>query len=127
MRLRQGMGMSLSILMLLLVAGSGLSVGAPAPGPARGTATEVGPAQNAPWFVTGSTTDVVQHASLYVDVGGHFHIAYYDATNDVLKYAVDVGSGGNCGLFGSAQCDEIDGMMQGYNEVGLSMAEDALR
>jgi hypothetical protein len=75
--------------------------------------------------VTGAYLDVGQYASLYVDSEDHFHIAYYDATNDTLKYAVDVGSGGNCGLLGSAQCDEIDAMMQGYNPVGLSIAEDA--
>jgi hypothetical protein len=44
---------------------------------------------------------------------GRPHIAYYDATNEALKYAVRVGSGGNCGQFEGAylwQCDEIDGM-----------------
>jgi hypothetical protein len=61
---------------------------------------------------------------MYLDGEGRFHIAYYDATHDVLKYAVDVGSGGNCGVLGSAQCEEIDSMMQGYNPLGVSMAED---
>jgi hypothetical protein len=75
--------------------------------------------------VTGSTTDVGQYASLYVDNGNHFHIAYYDATIDALKYAVDKGSGGNCGVLGSAQCDTIDDMQAGYHPLGVSMAEDA--
>lgn len=91
------------------------------------TGSNCGPGGNT-WTcysVTGATSDVSQYASMYVDSEDHFHIAYYDATNDMLKYAVDVGSGGNCGILGSAQCDEIDGMMQGYNPVGLSMAEDA--
>jgi hypothetical protein len=42
----------------------------------------------------------------------------------MLKYAIEVDSGGDCGVLGSAQCDEIDAMMQGYNALGLSMAED---
>jgi hypothetical protein len=54
----------------------------------------------------------------------HFHIAYYDATTDALKYAVDVDSGGNCGVLGSAQCDEIDSMWTGSHPLGVSMAED---
>ena len=64
---------------------------------------------------------------MYVDDGGHYHIAYYDAdaTNKVLKYAVDVGSGGNCGVLGSAQCDTIDTMQANYHPLGVSMAEDA--
>jgi hypothetical protein len=60
-----------------------------------------------------------------VDNGNHFHIAYYDATTDKLKYAVDKGSGGNCGIFGSAQCDTIDDMPTGSHPLGVSMAEDA--
>jgi len=74
--------------------------------------------------VTGSTTDAGKFASMYVDEGGRFHIAYYDATNDVLKYAVNVGSGGNCGVGGSAQCDTIDTMQADYHPLGISIAED---
>ena len=71
-----------------------------------------------------ANNDVGQHASLYVDNGYVFHVAYYDATTDKLKYAVDVDSGGNCGLFGSAQCDTIDDMMDSdYIPHGVSMAE----
>jgi len=69
--------------------------------------------------------DVGQYASLYVDNNNDFHIAYYDATIDALKYAFDKGSGGNCGILGSAQCDTIDDMPQGYHTLGVSMAEDA--
>jgi hypothetical protein len=68
--------------------------------------------------------NVGQYASLYVDNGNHFHIAYYNATNDALKYAVDVGdSSGNCGVLGSVQCDTIDSMPTGYHPLGVSMAE----
>jgi hypothetical protein len=42
-----------------------------------------------------------------VDDGDLSHIAYYDATNGKLMYAVQVGSGGNCGLSNSWQCEEI--------------------
>ncbi|MBE9473696.1 MAG: hypothetical protein IMY85_02310 [Chloroflexi bacterium] len=72
-----------------------------------------------------AASDVGKYASLYVDNGGHFHIAYYDATADKLKYAVDLGAGGNCGIFGSAQCDTIDSMPAGSHPLGVSMAEDA--
>jgi hypothetical protein len=68
--------------------------------------------------------DVGQYASLYVDNSNDFHIAYYDATIDKLKYAFDKGSEGNCGLLGSAQCDTIDDMMDSdYIPHGVSMAE----
>jgi len=70
-------------------------------------------------------SDVGQYASLYVDNANRFHIAYYDATADKLRYAVNVGGGGNCGVLGSAQCDEIDAMPAGYHPLGVSMAQDA--
>jgi hypothetical protein len=59
-----------------------------------------------------------------VDNSNDFHIAYYDATTDELKYAHDLGSGGNCGLLGSAQCDTIDSMPADTHPVGISIAED---
>jgi hypothetical protein len=85
-----------------------------------------GPGGNT-WFCyqVSTANDVGQYASLYVDNGKHFHIAYYDATTDALKYAVDVGGNGNCGVYGSAQCDTIDSMPQGYHPLGVSIAEDA--
>ena len=86
-----------------------------------------GPGDNT-WFcysVTGSTADVGRYASLYVDNNNDFQIAYYEATTDALKYAFDKGSGGNCGILGSAQCDTIDDMQTGYHPLGVSMAEDA--
>jgi hypothetical protein len=60
-----------------------------------------------------------------VDGAKHFHIAYYDAIDKVLKYAVDTGGGGNCGAFGSAQCEEIDSMPADYHPLGVSIALDA--
>lgn len=71
-----------------------------------------------------SANDVGKYASLYVDYSNDFHIAYYDATADRLKYAVDVGSGGNCGVLGSAQCDAIDSMPPDLHPLGVSIAED---
>jgi hypothetical protein len=83
-----------------------------------------GPGNSWSCYAVDATADVVgEYASIYVDSEGHFHIAYYDDTNDVLKYARFVGSDGNCAL-GQAQCDEIDSMMQGYNPLGVSIAED---
>jgi len=62
-----------------------------------------------PWYCyqVSSASDVGQYASLDVDMddSDRPHIAYYDATNGKLMYAV-VKTGGNCGL-GVWQCDEI--------------------
>jgi hypothetical protein len=71
-----------------------------------------------------SNSDVGQFSSLFLDENKDFHIAYYDATADKLKYAFDIGSGGNCGVFGSAQCDTIDSMADGSYPHGISIAED---
>jgi hypothetical protein len=90
------------------------------------TGTNCGPGGNT-WTcfpVSGGSADVGRYASLYVDPGKHFHIAYYDATNDTLRYAVDVGGSGNCGAFGSAQCDEIDIMPADYHPLGISITGD---
>jgi hypothetical protein len=75
--------------------------------------------------ISGLTTNVGRYASIYVDSADRFHIAYYDATNKKLYYAVNVGEDGNCGLLGSAQCDEIDAMPADYHPLGISIAEDA--
>lgn len=87
--------------------------------------TNCGPG-NTSWlcYPVDAANDVGQYASLYVDNSNDFHIAYYDATIDKLKYAFNKGSGGNCGLFDSAQCDTIDDMMDSdYIPHGVSMAE----
>ena len=91
-----------------------------------GTAANCGPGNSWVCYPVDSGSDVGQYASLYVDNGNHFHIAYYDATTDELNYAVDVGGGGNCGVLGSAQCETIDSMPAGYHPLGVSMAEDAV-
>lgn len=76
--------------------------------------------------ISAASADVGKYASLYVDGGNRFHVAYYDATNDELKYAVQTdGSDGNCGIQGSAQCDTIDSMQADYHPLGISIAEDA--
>ena len=91
----------------------------------NGSGTNCGPMGNT-WHCipVDSSSDVGQHASMYVDSGNHFHIAYYDATANKLKYAVDVGSGGNCGVFGSAQCETIAPMGSGVYPHGISIVED---
>jgi hypothetical protein len=69
--------------------------------------------------------DVGKYASMYVDDATNFHIAYYDATNEELKYAYELDSStGNCGVGGSAQCDTIDDMPADYHPLGISIAED---
>jgi hypothetical protein len=90
--------------------------------------TNCGPGDNT-WHCIpisgGGDTDVGRYASMYVDSDSRFHIAYYDAIHEALYYAVKVGGDGNCGAFGSAQCDEIDNMPADYHPVGISIAEDA--
>jgi len=54
--------------------------------------------------------DVGQYASLDVDDSDISHLAYYDATNGKLMYAVYVGAGGNCVFPGLWQCEEIANM-----------------
>ncbi len=75
----------------------------------------------------GGGTDVGRYASIYVDSDDRFHIAYYyyDGTNKKLYYSAEVGGGGNCGAFGSVQCDEIDDMPANYHPLGISITEDA--
>ncbi len=76
--------------------------------------------------ISGASADVGKFSSLYVDSDNQFHIAYYDATHDELKYAVQTdGSDGNCGILGSAQCDTIDTMQADYHPLGISIAGDA--
>ena len=74
--------------------------------------------------ISGGAPDVGKYASLYLDSGNQYQIAYYDATEDVLKYAYEVDSGGNCGIIGSMQCDTIDSMQADYHPLGISIAED---
>jgi hypothetical protein len=79
------------------------------------------------WYcygVSGGTADVGRYSSIYVDDDNDFHIAYYDATHEQLMYAEDVGSGGDCGILNSAQCDDIDPMPADYHPLGVSIAED---
>jgi hypothetical protein len=72
-----------------------------------------------------AVNDEGQFNSHIMDNDLHIHNAYHDATNDTLKYAVDVGSGGNCGLLGTSQCDEIDSMSTGSHPMGIGIHIDA--
>ena len=81
------------------------------------------------WMVDGPG-DVGQFASLSMNpaTGGQPHIAYYDATNEELKYATYQGSG-NCGLNLQSfkfewQCDEIESVGTGTHPQGVSLAVD---
>jgi len=81
------------------------------------------------WMVDGPG-DVGQFASLSMNpaTGGQPHIAYYDATNEELKYATYQGSG-NCGLNPQSfkfewQCDEIESVGTGTHPMGVSLAVD---
>ena len=90
-----------------------------------GTPANCGPSNIWLCIPVSTANDVGKYASLYVDNGDDFHIAYYDATADELKYAVEVSGNGTCGVSGSAECKTIDSMPAGSHPVGVSMAEDA--
>jgi hypothetical protein len=80
------------------------------------------------WTVD-SIGDVGKYASMYLDPS-HYdrpRIAYHDATNEDLKYAVYQGSG-NCGFNSSTfknewQCEEMDAMGPSGTHMGISIAE----
>ena len=86
-----------------------------------------GPANSWTCYSVSSANDVGKFAAMYVDSSSNFHIAYYDETDAKLMYAYKVSSGGNCGVLGSARCDEIDAMRSHYftHEKGISIVEDA--
>jgi hypothetical protein len=97
------------------------------PPPGSGANCGPGPGHNT-WTcyrVDGSDADVGQYASIYVDDDSRYHIAYYDATHDELKYAVEADSkNGDCAN-GWAWCNTIDAMQADYHPLGISIAEDA--
>jgi hypothetical protein len=74
--------------------------------------------------ISGGTSVAGKYALSYLDSSARYHIAYYDATADALKYAYEVGLGGNCGILGSVQCGTIDSMQADYHPLGISIAED---
>jgi hypothetical protein len=78
--------------------------------------------------------DVGQYASMYIDTnhGDKPHIAYYDATNDMLKYAEYINvDEGNCGKINLSTgwlwlCDDIEELeVTGVPPVGISMTVDS--
>ncbi len=89
-----------------------------------GTIGNCGPGGTWGCRLVSSASDVGQYASLDVDNDNRPHIAYYDATNGKLMYAVYGGAGGNCGFFGSWQCDEIDSMGTSPHKRDVSLAVD---
>jgi len=73
--------------------------------------------------------DTGMYASMVRDGGGMLHVAYYDATEAVLKHAEFVGWDGNCGWSSDVnaytwQCDEIDHMGTSLTHMGISLAVD---
>jgi hypothetical protein len=92
-----------------------------------GSVPNCGPGGNT-WtcWTVDSVGDVGQYASFVRDQSsGIPHIAYYDATNEALKVAHLVLSGGNCGPYNSWQCDEIDHMGTSPTHMGVSLALDS--
>lgn len=73
--------------------------------------------------------DTGRYISLFLEDNGSPHIAYYNATNKTLEYAVWVGADGNCGynstnLKWEWQCDEISAMGSSINPMGISLLLD---
>jgi hypothetical protein len=89
------------------------------------TSGNCGPGNSWGCYQVDSTSDVGRYASLYVDSNNIPHIAYYDATNGKLRYAVYVGAaGGNCGFLSSWQCGEITKIGGLPNTRPMSLAVD---
>jgi hypothetical protein len=87
-----------------------------------GTAPNCGPGGNT-WTCLEVDTegDVGMFAShVWDDSSGIPSIAYFDATNEALKIATFVLSGGNCGFGSGWQCDEID-------DMGANISDDHQR
>jgi hypothetical protein len=88
-----------------------------------GTSGNCGPGNTWGCYAIFVPSDADKYASLDVDNGDVPHIAYYDAGK--LTYAVGVeGSGGNCGVLNSFQCDEIDTMGALPHTRDVSMVVD---
>jgi hypothetical protein len=68
--------------------------------------------------------NVGQYASIGVDNGDVPHIAYYDKTTGKLMHAMQVPVGGNCGVQGDWQCDEIDSVGTSTHPRDVSLAMD---
>ena len=71
------------------------------------------PIANAPWFngEVDTAGDTGLHAAVVIDHSlGDVYISYLDATNEHLRVARYVGTGGNCGDKDDWQCHTIDGM-----------------
>ncbi len=84
----------------------------------------------APWdfSLVESTNDVGMHVSLARHPHtGQLYMSYYDATNEDLRLAKYVGSGGNCGPGNSWSCEIVDDG-GGTDNVGMysSLAFDPL-
>lgn len=77
----------------------------PVPAGANGS-----PGATASWFI--ETVDAAPGVGLYVSVAidslGATYISYHDATNEALKMAKYVGSGGNCGTDSHWSCETVD-------------------
>ncbi len=73
------------------------------------------------WYCWIISMDGGAHASLALDADDEAHIAYYNPSDKTLRYAWEVGSGGNCGHLGSYQCDTIATI---GDATGLSLALD---
>lgn len=67
--------------------------------------------------------DTGEYTSLEIDDGGIAHIAYYNDSSGDLRYAVQVGSGGNCGS-GAWQCTTVDGTDDVGQYASLALGTD---
>ena len=111
MKVRNVFGLMLSVMLLLLAAGSSLAREPQPAGPSEAVGVNAIPAANAPWFNIDVDTigDTGQYTSVAIDPSsGTTYISYYDATKEVLRVAVNVGSDGNCGPNNEWECQTVD-------------------
>jgi len=114
----------LSVVLLLLLAGSSLAREPQPAGPSEAVGVNADPAANAPWFkiTVDAIGNVGQYTSVAIDpVNNTTYVSYYDATNNDLRMAKYVGSGGNCGPNNDWSCETVDsgGDVGKYSSIAI--------
>jgi hypothetical protein len=118
-------GLALSAMLVVLGMRSDLAQGSQHNEDWAVSSVNTASAAMAPWLIdtVDSSTDVGRHVSVAIDPkSGMSFISYYDATNEDLRLARYVGSGGNCGPGDAWICETVDssGDVGQYNSMATA-------